>query len=145
VGEGGENYIVKDVVNLQSRKQVQLFLNDTEEILERIFHSSKDVAMMILDGSLKIQKVNAAFLQLFDLREAPATESRLADLPNSFWNREDFRIELRQTLVTNSPLKDREFEIETAAGDQKKLKLSSKIIDRRMGLGRHLFIIIDEV
>jgi hypothetical protein len=90
---------------------VQLFLNDTEELLERIFHSLKDVAMMILDGSLKIQKVNAAFLKLFDLKETPAIESSLADLPNSFWNGEGIRNELRQTLVSNLLLKDREFEI----------------------------------
>jgi PAS domain S-box-containing protein len=145
VGEEGENYIVKDVVNLQSRKQVQLFLNDTEELLERIFLSSKDVAMMILDGSLKIQKVNSAFLQLFDLKEAPAMESRLADLPHCFWKGEGIRNELRQTLVSNSPLKDREFLLETAAGDKKKLNVSSKIVDRRSGSSKHLFVIIDEV
>jgi PAS domain S-box-containing protein len=140
----GERYIVKDIVNLQSKKHVQLFLNDTEELLERIFHSSKDVAMIILDGSLKIQRVNAAFLQLFDMEEAPAKGSRVADLPHTFW-KEEITIELRQLLVSNSPLKHREFIITTAAGEKKKLKLSSKIIERRSGLGRNLFIILDEV
>jgi PAS domain S-box-containing protein len=143
-GEDGENYIVKDVVNLQSKKQVQLFLNDTEELLERIFHSSKEVAMMILDGSLKIQKVNTAFLHLFEIKEAPESGSRLADLPHSFWDGEGIRNELRQSLVNNSALKDREFFINTRV-EKKKLKLSSKIIDRRLGLGRNLFIIIEEV
>src|SRR5688572_19393980 len=87
-GGDGENYIVKDIINLQSKKQVQLFLNDTEELLERIFHSSKEVPMMILDGSLKVQRANAAFLRLFEMKEAPAKGSRLADLSHPFWNDE---------------------------------------------------------
>jgi PAS domain S-box-containing protein len=144
-GEEGKKYIVKDIINLQSKKLVQLFLNDTEELLERIFHSSKEVAMIILDGSLKIQKVNGAFLQLFDINAVPAKESRLADLPHPFWNEEGIRNELRHILVRNSSLKNREFFITTQTGEKKALRLSSKIVDRQAGLGRHLFLIIDEI
>lgn len=144
-GEEGDNYIVKDIINLQAKKQVQLFLNDTEELLERIFHSSKEVPMMILDGSLKIQKVNDAFLQLFGMKEVPQKDGRIADLPHPFWKEEGIRNELRQIMVNNVALKDWEFSIVTQTEEIKKLRLSSKIIDRRAGLGRNLFIIIDEV
>ena len=143
-GNEGESYIVKDIVNLQAKKQVQLFLIDTEELLERIFYSSKEVPMMILDGSLKIQMVNAAFLRLFEMNEAPAQGGRIADLPHPFWSEEKLQSDLRQVLVKNVPLKGREFVFRTQAGETKSLLLSSKIINRRSGIGRNLFLLIDE-
>ncbi len=143
--EEGEKYIVKDVVNLQAKKQVQLFLNDTEELLEHIFLYSKEVPMMILDGRLKIQRVNAAFLRLFELKEAPAEESRIAEIPHPFWENEEILTELRQMLVKNTPLKAREFVINTQTGEKKAIRLNSKIINRRYGLNRTIFVIIEEV
>src|SRR4051794_18299180 len=50
----GEKYFVKDIVNLQSKKQFELFFVETEELFERVFTSSKELAIMILDGSMKI-------------------------------------------------------------------------------------------
>ncbi len=144
-GDDVEKYIVKDVVNLQAKKQVQLFLNDTEELLEHIFHYSKEVPMMILDGSLKIQRVNAAFLRLFEIKEAPAEKSRIADLPQPFWNDEGIQNDLRQMLVKNKPLKERQLVFDTQADERKTILLSSKIITRPPGLGRTIFIIIEEV
>ena len=141
--EGGEEYIVKDIINLQSKKQVQLFLQDTEELLDRIFTSSQEVPMMILDGSLKIQKVNAAFFRLFEIKETPEPGSRVADLPHPFWNNEVIKNELRQVLVNNQPLRDREFLLDMG-GNVKTIKMSTKIIDRRSGLGRTLFLIMEE-
>jgi PAS domain S-box-containing protein len=58
--EEGEKYIVKDIINLQAKKQLQLFLNETEELLERIFESTKDLSIMILDSRMKIIKANRA-------------------------------------------------------------------------------------
>lgn len=143
-GEGGEQYIVKDIINLQAKKQLQLFLRDTEELLERIFESSHEVPMMILDGSLKIQKLNAAFMTLFEIEETPEPGSRVADLEHPFWNNEDLRNELRQVLVNNEPLRSREFSIEKAARERK-IRLSTKIIDSRIRVGRTLFVIVEEV
>src|SRR5215203_3404860 len=82
-GKDGEKYIVKDVVNLQAKKQLQLFLTETEELLERIFETSNDVPMIELDGSLKIQKVNKALLDLYEIEDSPVTGSRLSDLNHS--------------------------------------------------------------
>jgi PAS domain-containing protein len=79
-----QQYIVKDIINLQAKKQLQLFHIETEELLEHIFESSDDVPMMVLDGSLKLIKANTAFVSLFELQETPLTGSRLADIPHPF-------------------------------------------------------------
>ncbi|MEJ7683113.1 MAG: PAS domain S-box protein [Segetibacter sp.] len=60
----GDKFIVKDIINLQAKKQLQLFLTETEELLERIFDSTKDLPMIIINGSMKIIKANIAFLHL---------------------------------------------------------------------------------
>src|SRR3954471_3861847 len=86
MGLNDEKYIVKDIINLQSKKQFQLFLHETEELLERVFESSKEISIMILDGSMKILKVNDAFMKLFEITEIPAFTSRLSDLNHSFWS-----------------------------------------------------------
>src|SRR5215207_3237205 len=41
IGKDGKKYIIKDIINLQAKKQLQLFLKGTDELLERIFESSK--------------------------------------------------------------------------------------------------------
>jgi len=51
MGLNDDKYIVKDIVNLQSKKQFELFLRETAELLERVFESSKEISIMILDGS----------------------------------------------------------------------------------------------
>lgn len=144
-GTEGEKYIVKDIVNLQAKKQLQLFLSETEEVLERIFDSSKDIAMMILDGSMKVQKVNAAFLSLFEISNTPVAHSRLSDIDNPFWNDEEIRKELTKTIITNQPSKQKEFLLLTKQGEKKTIKIDSKIIDRQGHTGRKIFIIVEDV
>jgi PAS domain S-box-containing protein len=140
----GENYIVKDIINLQAKKQLQLFLIETDELLERIFESSRYTPIIILDGSLKIQKVNAAFLELFELEEPPKSGSRLSDIDHPFWKEEALKDEIRRILIRNESLKYKEFLLETKSAHKKKIRISSKIIDKWPNLGRKIFIIVED-
>lgn len=141
----GEKYIVKHIVNLQAKKHVQLFLTDTEELLEKIFDSSTDIAMIILDGGMKIIKANESFLQLFDIEEAPLPGSRLSDLDHTFWNSAQMRQEMSAVIVNHRPLKGKDFLLQNQNGEQKTVRLDSKIIDRQNDTGRKIFIIIEEI
>jgi PAS domain S-box-containing protein len=145
ISKEGENYIIKDIINLQAKKQLQLFLKATDELLQRIFESSTDIPMMIVDGSMKIQKVNPAFLQLFEIDEAPATGARLLDLKHSFWKDENLKTQMRKILVDNHPIIEKEFMLQTRSGDQKQVKLNSKIIDRPTNEGKQIFILFEDV
>jgi PAS domain S-box-containing protein len=101
--EEGEKYIVKDIINLQAKKQLQLFLNETEELLERIFESTKDLSIMIVDSRMKIIKANRAFLHLFEIQDAPLAGSRLSDLNHPFWSNEEIKNEIRNIIINNQP------------------------------------------
>lgn len=141
----GDAYIIKDLVNLQAKKQLQLFLQGTEELLERIVESSRDIPMLVLDGSMKVEKVNTAFLHLFELDEAPQSGSRLADLSHPFWRSEEVKNELRRILVTNQPLKGKEYVLDSRSGGQKRLKIDSRIIEKQGTSGRQIFIILEDL
>jgi PAS domain S-box-containing protein len=143
-GEKGEKYIVKDIVNLQAKKHLQVFLRETEDLLERVFESSKDIPMMILDGSMKIQKVNTAFLDLFEIQDPPSDGSSISDLDHPFWNREDIKKELRKIIVNNEPIRSKEFLLQTKPGQRKTIRLDSKIIDGSSTVEKKIFIIMEE-
>lgn len=143
--EEGKKYIVKDIINLQAKKQLQLFLTETEELLERIFESTKDFPMLILDGSMKIIKANTAFLDLFEISEAPLSGSRLADLHHPFWVNPGMKKEISNIIINNEPLRQREFLLETRAGLKKKVKFDSRILDSKTDIGKKIFIMIEDI
>jgi PAS domain-containing protein len=141
----GEKYLIKDVINLQAKKQVNLFLKSTEELLNRIFTSSKDIPMMILDGSLKILGVNRPFLDLFEIEKAPSSNGGLSSLNHPFWNRREIRSEISKVLVTNTPVKRKKFSYETKSGRQKTILLDTKIVYGKPEAGKKVFIILEEM
>lgn len=143
--EEGENYIVKDIINLQAKKQLQLFLNETEELLERIFESTKDLSIMILDSRMKIIKANRAFLHLFEISDAPLAGSRLSDLDHPFRSNEEIKNEIRNIIINNQPLRHREFLLETRRGIKKTVKFDSQIIESKTGMERKIFIMIEDL
>jgi PAS domain S-box-containing protein len=141
----GEKFIVKDIVNLQSKKQLQLFLNNTDEILETIFNSSTDIPMMILDGGLKIQKVNKGFLDMFELAESPIPGSRLTDLPHPFWKSTEIKSHVSKIIINQEALREKQFSITTKSGENKRIQIDSKIMDKHTGSGRKIFIIVEDI
>lgn len=143
--EDDRKIVVKDIVNLQAKKQLQMFLTATDELLERIFGSAGHMPMIILDGSMRIEKVNAAFLDFFELDNTPDTGSRLSDLDHPFWKRTDIRKEVSTILVTNEALKQKQFAFRTKSGEDKVVRVDSKIIERQVGEGRVVFILIEDI
>ena len=135
-GDFGKEYMVKDLVNLQSKKHLQLFLTETEDLLERIFDSSTDMAMMILDGTMKIVNVNKSFLDLFGLQELPLIGSRLADLHHPFWNHTEMKRDIVEMLVNSNSIKNKQYTLEKSNGKTQTIRLDSKFIDRQTGIGK---------
>lgn len=141
----GDPFIVKYIINLQDKKHIPLFFRDTEELLHKIFASSTAVPMLILDGSMKIENVNDAFLQLFEIKERPPLESRVSDLDHPFWKDPATRKNIINILVANDTQRHNEFEFSTKNGETKKIMMDSKKIDSQSTSGRLIFILITEV
>jgi len=122
-------YIVKDVVNLQSRSQLEYFHIETEELMEKIFEGNKDTAMVVLDGKGKIIKVNQPFLNFFGITEMPAPGSRLSHINHCFWNTPALRNEIKEILIKNISLK-KSFILKTAGGETLPIKFTVKVLGR---------------
>jgi PAS domain S-box-containing protein len=144
-GSEEKKYVVKDIINLQSKRQLQLFLNQTEELLERVFESSKETAMMIVDGSMKVLKANEAFKKLFDLPDLPAPGSRLGQIEHPFWKNTMIRSELTNILITNQPLRDRKYLAQKNEEEAKAILINTRVIEGNSEKGKRVFIIIDDV
>jgi PAS domain S-box-containing protein len=140
-----EKFIIKNIINLQSRKYLKLLLMESEELLGRAFEDSLNIPMIVLDGSMKIVKVNQSFLGLFEMIEAPSEGSSLSSLDHPFWKNKEVKEEVRSIIVTHLPLKNKEFVLEMKSGEKKLVRLNSRIIDRGAGRGRKAFIMVDEV
>ena len=145
MGADGERYIIKDILNLQSKKQLQLFLKGTDQLLERIFDSGTDIPMIVVDASLKIEKVNSAFLQLFELDNMPLKGCRLMDLQHPFWDSVDLKNIILKILVTNMPVQGTTYSLQAKTGVQKTIQIDSQIIDNQISKSRQVFLILEDI
>jgi PAS domain S-box-containing protein len=140
-----KNYIIKVIQNIHAQKQLERFLIESNEFIESIFESTRDAALVILDSLMKIIKVNSAFIKMFEI-ETPLEEgSRLTDLNHPFWNRDDIRKEIRNIVVTNIPVKEKQFQMETRSGETKTISLNSKSIHAEPSMERKILIMIKEL
>jgi PAS domain S-box-containing protein len=144
-GEQGKKYIVKDIINLQAKRQLQMLLMETEDMLEKVFEGSKEIAIMTLDATMKIQKVNAAFLHLFELGDVPAVGSGISQINHPFWNRNEVKNEIRMSIVNNEPMKGREYRLDGNLKEEKTIRVHSKITNAKRGFEKRIFLIIEEL
>ncbi len=140
----GENYIIKVIQNIHAQKQLERFLGESDDFIESIFESVRDAALIILDSLMKIIKVNSAFIKMFEI-ETPLKEgSSLTDLNHSFWKREDIKKEIRNIIVTNTSVKEKQFQMETRSGETKTIYFHSKPIHVEPTMEREILIMIKE-
>jgi PAS domain S-box-containing protein len=139
-----ENYILKVVQNIHAQKQLEGFLAESNEFVESIFESIRDAGLIVLDGLMKIIKVNSAFNKMFEIEASLKEGSRLTELGHPFWKREDIKKEIRNIIVTNKPLKEKQFQMKTKSGESKIISLRSKSIYTEPTMERQILIMIKE-
>ncbi len=135
-------YVVKVVHNIHAQKQLERFLLQSHEFIDTVFESIKESALMILDSHLRIVKVNKAFIELFELDQAPGEGSRLTEINNPFWHRNDVKQEVITFLVSNHNTVQKTFEFNTKAGNVKQLNFQAKLIDGTADIERKLLVMI---
>ena len=140
----GEKLIVKLIVNLQAKKYLRMFFTESDILLEAGLSTSTEVPMVILDTGMKIIQANKPFRTLFEIKETPRRGSSLSSLQHPFWKRSDVKQMIRDTIVGNSPLKRKRFDLLLPEG-KKKITIDSKIVESTAGRGKKVFVIVDEM
>lgn len=140
-----EKYIVKVVHNIHAQKQLERFLLESHLFIDSVFDSITESALLMLDGRLRIIKVNSAFLKMFDLKQPPEEGSRLTDLDNVFWHRADVKQEAVNFLVMQNIGETKTFDATTKSGESVKISFQAKMIEGVPGKERKLLIMIKHV
>lgn len=144
IDKEGNKFIVKDVINLEQRKHLSLFLNDSEDLLDRIFHFTKDIPMLIIDAAMQVIDINKAFISFFNIEKFPAKNCKLRNVGNPFWNESQVRMFVSNLIVTSVPMRRKKFNYMHDNGTKKIILLDSKIFIHP-DMSRRIFLIIDEV
>ncbi len=136
--------VVKVIHNIHAQKQLERFLLESHEFIESIFDSITDSALLLLDSSIRIIKVNRAFLKMFHLQKEPVKGCRLSDIENDFWMRPDVKQEVVNFLVIQNTGEVKTFYIESKSGENIKLNLRGKLIEGVPGNERKLLVMIKQ-
>jgi PAS domain S-box-containing protein len=142
IDRGDETNIIKVVHNIHAQKQLERFLLQSHEFLDTIFDSITESALLFLDSRLRILKVNAAFLELFELKQPPAEGSRLIELDHPFWKRPEVRQEAVNFLVMRGIGDEKVFDMETKTGVAKQIGIRGKLMEAVADTERKLLIMI---
>jgi len=140
----GEACIIKVVHNIHAQKQLERFLLESHEFIESIFDSITDSGLLLLDSSIKVIKVNRAFIEMFHLAKEPEKNCRLSDLDNEFWLRPDVRQAVVNFLVSNTG-ESKNFDLGAGEGETVKINLQAKLIEGVAGNERKLLVIIKRI
>jgi len=79
IDDAGTIYIVKIIHTMHSQKLLEKYLQESNEFLDAIFESIKDMGMVIIDSRMKILKHNRKFNSLFLLGNESVESKRLMD------------------------------------------------------------------
>jgi PAS domain S-box-containing protein len=136
--------IIKVIHNIHAQKQLERFLLQSHEFIESIFDSITESALLLLDSSIRIIKINRAFLEMFNLQKEPVQGSRLSDIDNAFWLRPDVKQEVVNFLVMQHTGEAKTFYMETKSGKNIKLNFRGKVIEGVPGNERKLLVMIKQ-
>lgn len=139
------HFIIKDIVNLQTQKQVQLLLSDTEELLETVFKSTAEVPLLILDGSMRIHKVNEAFKKLFQIENDVLEHAKLSELNHPFWNTQALKNELRTLIVNKVPITNSNYTLQSSTGESRTIAIKSRCIQKNGASDFKFYIMLEEL
>src|SRR6266496_2064802 len=109
-----------------------------------VWTSGESVFIHTNKGENYIIKVNSAFIKMFEI-ETPLKEGNsLTDLNHPFWKREDIKKEIRNIIVTNTSVKEKQFQMQTRSGETKTIYFHSKPIHVEPTFERKILIMIKE-
>ena len=135
--------IVKIIHNIHAQKQLERYLLSTSELLDSLFESVQQSGLLILDPTLKVEKMNGHFKKIFNVTDPISEGAKLQEIPHPFWTSEELKTDLRNALVTGASLK-KDYVIEAGNHDFHRLHITSKTIIGEDGSDKRLLLMIKE-
>jgi PAS domain S-box-containing protein len=134
---------MKIIHNIHAQKQLERYLLASDKLLYDLFNSTT-TALLLLDGQLRTEKANAAFLNLFDCSAAFAEGEKIGTIPHPFWSDQEIKNDVRRT-ITNSVRLDKEYIMQKNNGTFRKLHIVSKTLISGENAEKKLLLVIKEM
>jgi len=142
VYDSENKYCLKFIQNINTKKELEIFLFEAYDFIEIIFNSVNDIALLILSSTVKVVKVNDAFIRLFELEKEPLAGCRLSELDHMFWKDEKIRKEIINCLVNNKAIRDKKITIKNKAGEEREFIMNVKTLDSDKKGERNMIVMI---
>jgi PAS domain S-box-containing protein len=136
--------IVKVVHNIHAQKQLERYLVDSTELLDSLFESVQQNALLLLDAQMKAIKANGTFKRMFNVQTVITEGSRLQQLGNSFWCSEEIKNDIRNAIVNGSPI-NKDYSLQEEENKTRSLHITSKLIVSEQTFEKKLLLMIKEV
>ncbi len=138
--EKNEKYIVKIIQNINTQKKLEGFLLESDDFINTIFESVKDVAFVMLNSELRILRTNKLFCKIFDLKNVDLNAIKFAQVPNSFFKQSEVKNAIIDVIVTKKSLRNKLFNFVNTNGKQKQIEITSKLMENET-MGRTILLI----
>jgi len=137
------NKIIKIVNSLHSLKQLKRFLIDPSDLIENVFDSVTDTALVLLDTQMTVIKVNKAFRDVFEFDGENLEGEKLSAKNNNFWQSEDIKKPLIKAIVHDQMI-NQIFVYERKNKKKENLFFRSKWTLNNNALEKQLLLIINK-
>lgn len=135
-------FIVKMIHNIHAQKQLERYLMSSHELLDNLFESVQQTALLLLDAQLRTIKANAAFTRLFGLTEKIQKGNRLQEIKHPFWREEEIKADVVNSLVHHSAIDKDYIKNNEDKQESQRIHISSKLIRNEALDERQLLLVI---
>jgi PAS domain S-box-containing protein len=140
--EAHETYIAKIIHDIHSQKLLEKYLSESNELIDTIFGSVRDTALLVLDGQLNMIRANEAFYSLFRTADRRIQGAPLTFLDHPLWSDESMKEKLKLKIsnqdFSSLPVKWKEEK------STRKAEIEIKLLEGDMHINRRLLLVISE-
>lgn len=138
-------YYIKLVHNISALKLLDKFVFESGELVNTVFHSLKEIPLVVIDTRMNVLRSNEPFRGLFGQPQGEEDgPHRLSHLGHPIWKSEVLRQRMRELIVLGKPLTDEEFGIQDATGREQALIIRSKTMEADSDGSRQFLLMIRE-
>ncbi len=142
--ENGKPYFIKLMHRIGAGKMLDKFVFESDELVDTVFKTLKDAALVVIDTRLNVLRSNESFERLFGMPPSDGEPGRLPQMTHPLWKSDALRQRMRELIVLDKPFQGEEFGIRTADGREQTLIIRSKAMDTGEDGVRQFLLMIRE-
>ena len=137
-------FIVKIIHTLHAQEQLDRYLLASSELLTNLFDSVHESGLLLLDGQLRLRKMNAAFRKIFALSQPVSEGCKVGEIGHPLWQDASLRTIMRDVIVSNKCIMKQLFSL-IEDESVRHLEISSKLMISEKTYEKELLLVVKEL